>query len=339
MNSPDESAPVVVVTGAAAGIGRAVARAYGERHARVALIARGVDGLEAAQREIEASGGQAQVLPLDVADADAVERAAAQVEDQLGPIDIWVNAAMVSVISPIKEMTPDEYRRVTEVTYLGYVHGTLAALRRMLPRDHGTIVQVGSALAYRAIPLQSAYCAAKHAIKGFTESLITELLHDRSNVHATMVELPAVNTPQFSWVKSRVPRKPQPVPPIFQPELIARGILYAADHAASRRELIIGWPAWKAIWGEKFVPAYIDRVLARTGYESQQYDGSPPPDRQDNLWKPVPGDWGAHGDFDDRAREWSWQLWIEMHRGVAALAATAGLALLAAAARAALRRA
>jgi NAD(P)-dependent dehydrogenase (short-subunit alcohol dehydrogenase family) len=335
MSQQEQAGQVVVVTGAAAGVGRAVARAYGQRRAKVALIARGVDGLEGAKREIEAAGGQALVLPLDVADADAVERAAQQVEEQLGPIDTWVNVAMVSVFSPIKEMTADEYRRVTEVTYLGYVHGTLAALRRMLPRDHGTIVQVGSALAYRAIPLQSAYCAAKHAIKGFTESLITELLHDGSNVHTTMVELPAVNTPQFNWVKSRLPRKPQPVPPIFQPELIAKGILYAADNAATRRELIIGWPAWKAIWGEKFVPGYIDHLLARTGYEAQQYDGAPDPDRRDNLWEPVPGDWGARGDFDDRSQDWSWQLWIEMHRGavgaaaagVAALVALTGLAL------------
>jgi NAD(P)-dependent dehydrogenase (short-subunit alcohol dehydrogenase family) len=330
-----EPGPVVVITGAAAGVGRAVARAYGERRARVGLIARGMDGLEAAKREIEAMGGQAVCLPLDVADAAAIDDAAQRVEDAFGPIDTWVNVAMLSVFSPVREMQPDEYRRVTEVTYLGYVYGTLAALKRMLPRDRGTICQVSSALAFRAIPLQSAYCGGKHAIKGFTESLRTELLHDHSNVHVTMAHLPAVNTPQFNWVKSRLPRRPQPVPPIFQPELIARGILYAADHAATRRDLIIGWPAWKAIWGEKFVPGYIDRVLARSGYESQQYDGAPPPDRQDNLWKPVPGDWGAHGDFDDRAQDWSWQLWLEMHRraataaavGVAALAAIAGLAI------------
>jgi NAD(P)-dependent dehydrogenase (short-subunit alcohol dehydrogenase family) len=339
MQTSQTEGPVVVVTGASAGVGRAVARAYGARRAKVGLIARGVDGLNGARREIEKSGGQALALPVDVSDATAVEQAAAQVEEQLGPIDTWVNVAMVSVFSPIREMQPEEYKRVTEVTYLGYVYGSLAALKRMLPRDRGTIVQVSSALAYRSIPLQSAYCASKHAIKGFTESLRTELLHDHSNVQVTMAHLPAVNTPQFNWVKSRLPHKPQPVPPIFQPEVAVKGILYAADQAGKRRDLIIGWPSWKAIWGEKFVPAYIDRVLARTGYESQQYDGSPPPDRQDNLWKPVPGDWGAHGDFDDRAREWSWQLWIEMHRGVAALAATAGLALLAAAARAALRRA
>ncbi len=335
MTEPHETGRVVVVTGAAAGVGRAVARAYGKRGAKVGLIARGEDGLAGAKREIEASGGVALCLPADVADAEAVEAAAERVERELGPIDTWVNVAMVSVFSPVKEMRPEEYRRVTEVTYLGYVYGTLAALKRMLPRDHGTIVQVSSALAYRAIPLQSAYCAGKHAIKGFTESLRTELLHDHSNVHVTMVHLPAVNTPQFDWVKTRLPHRPQPVPPIFQPEVAAKGILYAADHAKSRRELIIGWPSWKAIWGEKFVAGYIDRYLARTGYEAQQYDGAPPPDRRDNLWEPVPGDWGAHGDFDDRSHDSSWQLWVEMHRGllgavagsVAALAALGGFFL------------
>jgi NAD(P)-dependent dehydrogenase (short-subunit alcohol dehydrogenase family) len=336
MHQSTQPGPVVVVTGAAAGVGRAVARAYGERRARIGLIARGMDGLEGAKREVEAMGGEAICLPLDVADAAAVERAAQQVEDTFGPIDTWVNVAMLSVFSPVKEMQADEYKRVTEVTYLGYVYGTLAALKRMLPRDHGTICQVSSALAFRAIPLQSAYCAGKHAIKGFTESLRTELLHDKSNVHVTMAHLPAVNTPQFNWVKSRLPRRPQPVPPIFQPELIARGILYAADHAATRRDLIIGWPAWKAIWGEKFVPGYIDRVLAKSGYESQQYDGAPPADRQDNLLEPVAGDWGAHGDFDERSQDWSWQLWLEMHRGAAA--AAAGIAALAAVAGLAIRR-
>jgi NAD(P)-dependent dehydrogenase (short-subunit alcohol dehydrogenase family) len=338
MNQSHEAGQVVVVTGAAAGVGRAVARAYGERRARVGLIARGIDGLEGAKREIEEMGGQALVLPLDVSDARAVEDAAEEVEQQLGPIDTWVNVAMLSVFSPVKEMQPDEYKRVTDVTYLGYVYGSLAALKRMLPRDRGTICQVSSALAFRSIPLQSAYCAGKHAIKGFTESLRTELLHDKSNVHVTMAHLPAVNTPQFNWVKSRLPRKPQPVPPIFQPELIARGILYAADNAGTRRDLIVGWPAWKAIWGEKFVPGYIDRVLANSGYESQQYDGAPSPDRQDNLWEPVPGDWGAHGDFDDRAHDFSWQLWLEMHRGLAAGAAAAGVTAMAALATMALRR-
>jgi NAD(P)-dependent dehydrogenase (short-subunit alcohol dehydrogenase family) len=327
MQTSQTEGPFVVVTGASAGVGRAVARAYGARRAKVGLIARGVDGLNGARREIEKSGGQALALPVDVSDATAVEQAAAQVEEQLGPIDTWVNVAMVSVFSPIREMQPEEYKRVTEVTYLGYVYGSLAALKRMLPRDRGTIVQVSSALAYRSIPLQSAYCASKHAIKGFTESLRTELLHDHSNVQVTMAHLPAVNTPQFNWVKSRLPHKPQPVPPIFQPEVAVKGILYAADQAGKRRDLIIGWPSWKAIWGEKFVPGYIDRYLARQGYSAQQYDGRVSPDRQDNLWEPVAGDWGAHGDFDDRARDSSWQLWAEMHRGLVAAAGVSAGAL------------
>jgi NAD(P)-dependent dehydrogenase (short-subunit alcohol dehydrogenase family) len=327
MQTSQTEGPVVVVTGASAGVGRAVARAYGARRAKVGLIARGVDGLNGARREIEKSGGQALALPVDVSDATAVEQAAAQVEEQLGPIDTWLNVAMVSVFSPIREMQPEEYKRVTEVTYLGYVYGSLAALKRMLPRDRGTIVQVSSALAYRSIPLQSAYCASKHAIKGFTESLRTELLHDHSNVQVTMAHLPAVNTPQFNWVKSRLPHKPQPVPPIFQPEVAVKGILYAADQAGKRRDLIIGWPSWKAIWGEKFVPGYIDRYLARQGYSAQQYDGRVSPDRQDNLWEPVAGDWGAHGDFDDRARDSSWQLWAEMHRGLVAAAGVSASAL------------
>lgn len=338
MQISNHQPPVVVVTGASAGVGRAVARAYGNRRAKVGLIARGVDGLDGARREIEQSGGQALVLSLDVADAAAVEEAAAQIEQQLGPIDTWVNVAMASVFSPVKEMTAEEYKRVTEVTYLGYVYGSLAALKRMLPRDHGTIVQVSSALAYRSIPLQSAYCASKHAIRGFTESLRTELLHDHSNVKVTMAHLPAVNTPQFNWVKTRLPHKPQPVPPIFQPELIARGILYAADNAGKRRDLIIGWPSWKAIWGEKFVPGYIDRVLARNGYASQQYDGPVSTDRQNNLWEPVPGDWGAHGDFDDRAQDWSWELWMQMHRGLVAAAALSAVTTVAMLGRLVLRR-
>src|SRR5436305_12863403 len=234
---------VVVITGASAGIGRATARAFGKRGAKVGLIARGRDGLEAAKREIEELGGEAIVLPLDVADENAIEQAAAEVERTFGPIDIWINNAMLSVFSPIMEMTPSDYRRVTEVTYLGYVWGTLAALRRMQPRDRGTIVQVGSALAYRGIPLQSAYCAAKHAIQGFHDSLRTELLHQHSNVHVTMVQLPAVNTPQFDWVLSRLPRRPQPVPPIFQPEVIADAIVWAAY--SGRREINVGWPASK----------------------------------------------------------------------------------------------
>ena len=304
---------VVVVTGASAGIGRAIARMFAAEGAHVGLIARGRDGLEGARLEVEAAGGRALVLPLDVADAEAVERAAERVEAELGPIDVWVNNAMASVFSPIKKMTPDEFRRVTEVTYLGYVHGTLSALERMLPRDRGVIVQVGSALSYRAIPLQSAYCAAKHAVKGFTESLRSELIHDQSHVRVTMVHLPAHNTPQFGWVKSRLPNKAQPVPPIFQPEVAAEAVLWAARDP--KRERWVGWPTVKAILGERVIPGYLDRYLAKRGYAGQQTDEPADPDRPHNLWEPVPGDHGAHGVFDRRARNRSWFLWASMRRG------------------------
>lgn len=306
---------VVVITGASAGVGRAVARAYARRGAHIGLIARGRAGLEAARREVEDLGGRALVLPLDVADAEAVESAAVQVEAAFGPIDVWINNAMLSVFSPITAMTPREFRRVTDVTYLGYVHGTLSALKRMLPRNRGVIVQVGSALAYRGIPLQSAYCAAKHAVQGFMDSLYVELLHAKSNVKATMVQLPAVNTPQFRWVKSRLPNKAQPVPPIYQPEVMAEGIVYAADHP--RRELWIGWPTVKAIIGNRLVPWYADRYLAEHGYSGQQTDEPRDPDRPHNLWHPVDEaeDYGAHGVFDARARSFSLQLWASRNRG------------------------
>src|SRR5579863_4642058 len=294
---------VVVITGASAGVGRATVREFARRKARIGLVARGHDGLEGARREVEQMGGQALVLPTDVADAEQVERAAEEVERQLGPIDIWVNNAMVSVMSPIRQMTADEFHRVTEVTYLGYVYGTLSALKRMLPRDRGTIVHVGSALAYRSIPLQSAYCASKHAILGFHASLRTELLHDNSNVHTTMVQLPALNTPQFGWSKSRLPRKSQPVPPIYQPEVAARIIYHAAHHP--RREYYVGHSTVQAILGNKLAPNLLDRYLARTGYAAQQHDGREDPDRPNNLWEPVPGDRGAHGSFDRRARDYS----------------------------------
>ena len=323
----DAAPRVIVVTGASAGVGRAVVRTFArEEKARIGLIARGRDGLEAAKREVEKLDGEALVLAADVADANAIEAAAAAVEEKFGPIDVWVNNAMASVFSPIKEMTVEEFRRVTEVTYLGYVHGTLAALKRMLPRDRGVIVQVGSALAYRGIPLQSAYCAAKHAVEGFCDSLRCELLHDGSRVRVTMVQLAAFNTPQFGWVKSRLPRKAQPVPPIFQPEVAADAIVYASRHP--RREFIVGWPSLKAIAGNKIVPWYADRVLARMGYDAQQHDGPEDPNRPHNLWEPVPGDHGARGTFDQRARSWSPQWWFSRNRGSLALAAIGLAALL-----------
>lgn len=303
---------VVVVTGASAGVGRAIVRAFAAQGAHVGLIARGRDGLEAARKEVEAAGGRALVLPLDVADAAAVDLAAEEVERTLGPIDIWVNNAMVSVFAPIVETTPEEFRRVTEVTYLGYVHGTLAALERMRMRDRGMVVQVGSALAYRSIPLQAAYCAAKHAVNGFTESLRSELLHDQSNIHVTAVLLPAVNTPQFSWSRAKLPNEPQPVPPIFQPELVADAVLYAARHR--RREIWLAWPAVKAIAGDRIAPGFTDRYLAKHGYDAQQSDVAIREDRPDNLYHPVPGDHGAHGSFDARAKRTSIEWWLSKHR-------------------------
>jgi NAD(P)-dependent dehydrogenase (short-subunit alcohol dehydrogenase family) len=299
---------VVVITGASAGVGRATSREFARRGAAMGLLARGRDGLEGTAREVEKLGGRALTFPIDVANPQQVERAAAKIEASLGAIDIWVNNAMASVFSPVLEMTAEEYKRVTDVTYLGVVYGTLSALRRMHRRDRGVIVQVGSALAYRSIPLQSAYCAAKHAIAGFTDSLRCELIHDKSNVHLTMVQLPALNTPQFDWVKSRLPRKPQPVPPIFQPEVAARAIAYASEHHP--RELWVGRPTVEAIVANKIAPGLLDRYLGLTGYDSQQTDEPVPPGRRDNLWKPVSGDHGAHGRFDSRARAHSIELWL-----------------------------
>lgn len=309
---PDARPETVVVTGASAGVGRATARRFGQAGARVALLARGVDGLEGARREIEAAGGRALVIPTDVADADQVEAAAERTEAEFGPIDVWVNNAMASVFSPIVSMTASDYRRVTEVTYLGAVHGTLSALRRMVPRDAGTIVQVGSALAYRSIPLQSAYCAAKHALQGFTDSLRCELLHDGRHIRVNTVHLPALNTPQFGWVKSRLERKAQPVPPIYQPEVAAEGIFWAAHH--DRRELWLGLPTVVTLLGQRIAPALLERYLAATGYDSQQTDEPEDPSRPDNLWSPVPGDHGAHGTFDDRSFSVSPELWASTHR-------------------------
>jgi NAD(P)-dependent dehydrogenase (short-subunit alcohol dehydrogenase family) len=303
---------VVVVTGASAGLGRAIVRAFARQGAYIGLLARGKDGLEGACSDVEALGGKALVIPVDVADAEGIEHAAEAVEREFGPIDIWINNAMVSVFSPVKKMTPEEYKRVTEVTYLGVVYGTLTALKRMLPRDRGVIVQVGSALAYRGIPLQSAYCAAKHAIQGFNDSLRSELIHDKSKVRVTMVQLPAMNTPQFSWVKSRLPRKPQPVPPIYQPEIGADAVLFAAH--TDRREMYVGYPTVEAIIGDKVAPGFADWYLARNGYDAQQTNEPVEPDRRDNLWEAVPGDHGAHGTFGDRAITSSPQLWASKNR-------------------------
>ncbi|HNP31256.1 MAG TPA: SDR family oxidoreductase [Nitrospirales bacterium] len=314
---------VVVITGASAGIGRATVRAFARRGAHLGLLARGQEGLEAARQEVQKLGGQAVIIPTDVADPDQVEGAAAKVEKTFGPIDIWINNAMTSVLSPVKHMTAEEFQRVTNVTYLGYVYGTLSALRRMLPRDRGVIIQVGSALSYRAIPLQSAYCGAKHAVKGFTESLRSELIHDRSRVRITMVQLPGVNTTQFGWIKSRMPYHPQPVPPIYQPEVMARAIVWSADH--DRRELWVGMPTVKTIIGEKFIPGLLDHYLAEVAYEGQQTQIPINPDRPDNLWTPVAQDRGAHGPFDHRARSSSFQLWASMHRGLLAVAGVACL--------------
>ncbi len=321
---------VVAVTGASGGVGRAVARAFAERGAKVALLARGEQGLAGAVRDVELAGGTALAIPVDVADHRAVEAAADRIETELGPLDVWVNTAFTSVFARTSDITPEEYERVTEVSYLGYVYGTKAALARMLPRDRGAIVQVGSALAYRGIPLQSAYCAAKHAVQGFTESLRTELLHDGSNVHVTMVQLPAVNTPQFDWVLSRLPRKAQPVPPIYQPELAARAIVYAADHPR-RREYWVGGSTAATIVANAVAPGLLDRYLARTGVKSQQTGEPKPPDQPANLWEPADGiggkDYGAHGSFDDRSTNRSAQLWASEHHGLLGAAAAGAAAL------------
>lgn len=303
---------VIVVTGAAAGVGRAIAREFGIEKAKIGLIARSHESLEVAKREIESLGGQALVLPLDVSNSVEIEKAAQQVEDTFGPIDVWINDAMVSVFSPVEEMLPDEFKRVTEVTYLGYVYGTLAALKRMRPRNHGIIIQIGSALGYRSIPLQSAYCASKHAITGFTESLRTELLHQRSQVKVCLVNLPAINTPQFNWVRSRLPRHPKPVPPIYQPEMIARAVRHISLHP--RRRLDIAFSTLKAITAEKIAPAVADRYLAQYGYSAQQTEEPVPSDHKDNLWKALPGDYGAHGIFDSQARSYSPTLWLDINR-------------------------
>jgi NAD(P)-dependent dehydrogenase (short-subunit alcohol dehydrogenase family) len=303
---------VVVVTGASAGVGRATVRAFAAQGAYIGLLARGREGLKGANQDIEERGGKGLVIPTDVSDPDQVESAAKQVEDTFGPITIWVNNAMVTVYAAVKDTKPEEFRRATEVTYLGYVYGTLAALKRMLVRDQGVIVQVGSSLAYRSIPLQAAYCGAEHAIAGFTDSLRSELIHDKSKVRITMVQLPGVNTPQFGWSKSRLAHQAQPMPPIYQPEVAAEAIVWAAHHP--RRQFFVGMPTVLAIETNKIAPGLMDRYLARSAYAGEQFDGMRDPKQPDNLWEPVSGDHGEHGDFDDRAHARSQELWVSKNR-------------------------
>ncbi len=326
------STQIVVVTGASGGIGRAVAKAFGARGAKVALIARGEKGLNGAAEDVRRAGGTALVVPVDVADPDQVWAAVDRVEAELGPIDVWVNVAFTSVFAPFDQITPQEYRRVTEVSYLGYVYATMAVLEKMKARDRGTIVQVGSALAYRGIPLQTAYCGAKHAIQGFHEALRCELLHDKSNVHVTMVQMPAVNTPQFSWVLSRLPNQAQPVPPIYQPEHAARGVLYAADHPR-RREYWVGGSTAATLAANAIAPGLLDRYLGKTGFKSQQTKQKRDSHAPVNLWDPADGDdgrdFGARGIFDDKATNGAGQLWASHHHG--ALLSAAGVLTAAAA--------
>jgi NAD(P)-dependent dehydrogenase (short-subunit alcohol dehydrogenase family) len=317
------SGRVVVVTGASAGVGRAAAKAFGVQGDRVALLARGEEGLEGAAREVREAGGEALPIPTDVTQPEAVDRAAERVERELGPIDVWVNDAMATVFAPFSEVEPAEYRRATEVTYLGCVWGTRAALRLMVPRDRGVVIQVGSALAFRGIPLQAPYCGAKHAIEGFSESVRAELLHDRSAVRISMVHLPALNTPQFEIGRTKLPRHPQPVPPIYEPEVAAGAIAWISEHR--RRQLYVGAPTLKTVLGNRVAPALVDRYLARTGYEAQQTEEPVDPGRPDNLFEPVPGDHGTRGRFGEGARSGSATTWLSRHRGVLAALAAAGV--------------
>jgi short-subunit dehydrogenase len=318
---------VVVITGATAGIGRATARLFAQQGASIGLLARDEERLEATRREVEELGGRAVAISVDVADADQVEAAAERVERELGAIDIWVNDAMTTVFSPFEEIPPEDFMRVTDVTYHGYVWGTRSALKRMRERNHGTIVQVGSAMAYRSIPLQTAYCGAKHAIKGFTEAVRTELLHDKSDVHITIVEMPAINTPQFEWGATTLDQHPRPMAPVFQPEVAAEAVVWAAH--AKRREVMVGMSARMAVSGEKLFPGLLDRLLAKTGVSGQMMKESIAPDRPSNLWEPVPGDYGAHGRFDGEAYQHSAWLWLNMNRRLAVAVAGASVAALA----------
>src|SRR5579875_3551458 len=303
---------VVVITGASGGVGRAAARKFAAEGARIGLIARGRKGLEGAARDVEQAGGQALVLPIDVADHDQVQAAASSVEDAFGPIDVWVNDAMVTVYAPFMDIEPEEFRRSTEVSYLGMVWGTRAALQRMVPRDHGVIVQVCSAMSYRGIPLQSPYCGAKHACKGFTESVITELLHHKSKVQVSMIQLPGLNTTQFTWGRTKLPKQTQPVPPMYQPEVAAKAIHYAAHHR--RRQIYVGMPTVMNVLGERVAPWLLDRYLAKSGYKSQMTEHDLDPAGHDNLFEPVDEDRGAHGPFDDMAHSVSPQYELSRYR-------------------------
>ena len=317
-------APVVVITGAGAGLGRATALEFARRGARVGLIERDAERLHSALEDVRACGSDGAIFCCDVADADAVDEAAEWFERELGEISVWVNNAMATVFSPVSEVSPADFKRATEVTYLGAVHGTMAALRRMRPRNRGVIVQVGSALAYRAIPLQAPYCGAKFAIRGFTDALRCELMHERSRVRLVMVQMPAFNTPQFDWARNNLPWRPMPVPPIFEPETGARAIAWAATH--HRREVYVGVPTVAAIWGTKIAPSLLDRYLARTSYVAQQSSQPADPARPDNLWSPVAGDYAAHGRFDSSAKPRRWQAFLTLHLrplAVTALAAAA----------------
>ncbi|MGB7480382.1 MAG: SDR family oxidoreductase [Burkholderiaceae bacterium] len=316
--------PIAVVTGASAGIGRATAIEFGRHGWRVALLARGIDGLEGARRDVREAGGEAMIVVTDVADQAQVEAAAERIEREWGAIEVWVNDAMATIFCDLASISPADFRRATEVTYLGTVWGTMAALKRMKPRDAGAIVQVGSALAYRSIPLQAPYCGAKSAIRGFTDALRSELIHDNSRVQLTMVQLSAFNTPQFDWGRCCLPDVPKPLGKIFQPEVAARGIYWAATHR--QRELWVGWPAAEAIIGTRFLAGYLDRKLARDAYAGQESAKPVAPGRRDNLYQPLPGDHGAHGRFDDRAHDFSSQLWLATHpRVLAAVLAAAAL--------------
>jgi short-subunit dehydrogenase len=318
---------VVVITGASGGVGRATARLFGELGAKLMLIARGQDGLEATKSEVESAGGKAIIAPADVSQFEQVEAAAEIAERDLGPVDLWINNAMVSMYSPFMEMTPEEFKHVVEVTFLGVVHGTRSALNRMISRDRGTIIQVGSALAFRSIPLQSAYCASKHAIQGFTESIRSELMHQKSNVRVSVVNMPALNTTQFEWTKNKMPKKARPAGTIFQPEVAADAVRFAAEH--NRREVMVGYTTVEATLGEKIVPGLLDHYLADAAWQGALLDEPADPNQPDNFWKPLPGDHGSHGPFDRMARRVSPQLWATKHRGILlGIAAAVGLGAL-----------